>query len=93
MCKHTIHATDSVPAKIIVTFLTGPLRYEGNIASVMLLSRQHCIRIYAPEFEQQEAVLNSSVNGVELMFKEILDRLDGDKTEKKPRLRLVKYKD
>ena len=44
MCKHTIHATRSVPAKNIVTFLTSPLRYEGNIASVMLSISEYGIR-------------------------------------------------
>jgi hypothetical protein len=44
MCKHTIHATRSVPAKNIVTFLTSPLRYEGNFASVMLSISVYGIR-------------------------------------------------
>ena len=44
MCKHTIHATRLVPAKNIVTFLTSPLRYEGNIASVMLSISVYGIR-------------------------------------------------
>ncbi len=44
MCKHTIHATRSVPAKNIVTFLPSPLGYEGNIASVMLSISEYGIR-------------------------------------------------
>ncbi len=36
VCKHTIHATRSIPAKNIVAFLPSPLRYEANFASVML---------------------------------------------------------
>jgi hypothetical protein len=34
--KHTIHAICSVPAKAIIASLQSPLRYEGNIDSVML---------------------------------------------------------
>jgi hypothetical protein len=44
VCEHTIHVTRSVPAKNIVTFLTSPLRYEGNIASVMLSISEYGIR-------------------------------------------------
>ncbi len=44
VCKHTIHATRSVPAKNIVTFLSSPLRYEDNIASVMLSISEYGIR-------------------------------------------------
>ena len=44
------------------------------------------------EFEEQQAVLDDGSN-IEVMFKEILDRLDTEKAEKKPRLRLVKCED
>ena len=44
VCKHTINVTRLVPAKNIVTFLTSPLRYEGNIASVMLSISEYGIR-------------------------------------------------
>ena len=44
VCTHTIHATRSVPAKIIVASLTSPLRYEGNIASVMFSISVYGIR-------------------------------------------------
>ena len=42
--KYTIHATRSVPANNIVAFLPSPLRYEGNIASVMLSISVYGIR-------------------------------------------------
>ena len=48
VCKHTIHATRSVPAKNIVTFLASPLRYEGNIANVMLSISEYGIRLLIP---------------------------------------------
>ena len=44
VCKHTIHTTRSVPAKDIVAFLSSPLRYEGNIASVTLSISEYGIR-------------------------------------------------
>ncbi len=46
--KYTIHAICSVPAKNIVTFLPSPLRYEGNIASVMLSISEYGIRLLIP---------------------------------------------
>ncbi len=48
VCKYTIHATRSVPAKDIVAFLPSPLRYEGNIASVMLSISEYGIRLLIP---------------------------------------------
>ena len=44
VCKHTIHAIRSVPAKAIIASLPSPLRYEGNIASVMLSISVYGIR-------------------------------------------------
>ncbi len=44
VCKYTIHATRSVPAEATVAFLPSPLRYEGNIASVMLSISVYGIR-------------------------------------------------
>ena len=74
-----------------------------KIAELMGNSPNICRKHYAAlipermqdtvEFEEEEAVQTGSVSNVEVMFKEILGRLDGDKTEKKPRLRLVKCKD
>ena len=48
VCKYTIHATRSVPAKNIVTLLPSPLRYEGNIVSVMLSISEYGIRLLIP---------------------------------------------
>jgi len=73
-----------------------------KIAELMGNSPNICRKHYAAlipermqdtvEFEEEEAVPTGSVSNVEVMFKEILGRLDGEKTEKEPRLRLVKCK-
>ena len=70
-----------------------------KIAELMGNSPNICRRHYAaliPELMQNTVDFNKEVSvesksNVEVMLEEILERLDGEKDEKKPRLRLVKY--